>query len=152
MFHAQQNSPLVLKITRVLQACREEVFDAWTNPESMRAWMCPKGASVSLVELDLRVGGGFRIDMHYDNEDTVHTGTYREISPPEKLVFTWVSEQTHYRESLVTIQFLAHGDATELILTQQQLPDEQTVREHSAGWAALAEHLVIFLQKKDTRH
>jgi uncharacterized protein YndB with AHSA1/START domain len=60
---------------------RQEVFEAWTNAESVKQWMCPEGSSVSFVELDVRVGGAFRVDMHVDGVDTIHTGIYREIIP-----------------------------------------------------------------------
>src|SRR5260221_12786589 len=88
-------------------------------------WMCPEGSSVSFVELDVRVGGAFRVDMHVDGADTIHTGIYREIIPPEKLVFTWVSKHTHYLEALVTLAILAHGKATVLILCPTLFPDDE---------------------------
>lgn len=146
MDHTQSDRHHVLKISRIIHAPRQEVFEAWTTAESVKQWMCPEGSSVSFVELDVQVGGAFRIDMHIEGTDMVHTGTYREITPPEKLVFTWVSRHTHYRESLVTIELFAHGETTELVLNQVQLPDEESVERHTAGWTALAEHLAAFLQ------
>src|SRR5215831_9513814 len=118
-----------LKISRRIHAPQQVVFDAWTTADSMKEWMCLEGESASLVELDVRVGGGFRIVMHAGgSEDLVHTGVYREILPPEKLVFTWASLHTHYQASLVTVELQAQGDTTELVLTQQQLPDEEALR------------------------
>ena len=151
MFHAQ--NPLhTLKIRRILPASRQEVFEAWTTAEYVKQWLCPEGSSVSFVELDVRVGGAFRVDMHIGEEDVVHTGVYREILFPEKLVFTWVSEHTHYRESLVTLEFLAHGEATELILLQTQLPDDEATERHTAGWTQLMEHLATVLQERNLAH
>ena len=151
MFHAQ--SPRhTLKIRRILPASRQEVFEAWTTAERVKQWMCPEGSSVSFVELDVRVGGAFRVDMHIDEEDVVHTGVYREILFPEKLVFTWVSKHTHYRESVVTLEFLAHGEATELILLQTQLPDDEAVERHTVGWRQLMEHLAAVLQERNLAH
>jgi uncharacterized protein YndB with AHSA1/START domain len=151
MYHAQRDPGPVLYMTRIIHAPRQEVFEAWTNAERVKHWMCPQGSSVSFVELDVRVGGAFRIDMHIDGTDTVHTGIYREITPPEKLVFTWVSKHTLYRESLVTVEFFARGDTTELVLTQKQLPDEEAVQRHISGWTKLTEHLAASLQKRDWR-
>jgi uncharacterized protein YndB with AHSA1/START domain len=142
MAHAQRDPGYVLKITRIIPAPRQEVFEAWTNAESVKQWMCPEGSSVSFVELDVRVGGAFRVDMQTDGADTIHTGIYREIIPPEKLVFTWVSKYTHYRESLLTLEFLAYGEATELILLQTQLPDDEATERHTVGWTQLIEHLI----------
>jgi uncharacterized protein YndB with AHSA1/START domain len=151
MSQAHDDSPHTLRMTRIIHAPQQEVFDAWTTPASMQQWMCPEGASVALVEVDLRVGGAFRIDMRIAGADTVHTGIYRDIILPEKLVFTWNSIHTHYHASLVTVEFFARGDATELVLTQQQLPDEEAVQKHVAGWANLADHLATFLQQRGFR-
>lgn len=152
MDHTQGDLQHVLKISRIIHAPRKAVFEAWTNAESVKQWMCLEGSSVSFVELDVQVGGAFRIDMHTDGADTVHTGIYREITPPEKLVFTWVSRHTHYRESLVTVELFAHGETTELVLNQMQLPDEEAAERHAAGWTALTEHLAAFLQKRVWGH
>jgi len=105
-----------------------------------------------LIELDVRVGGTFRIEMqHAEEGEMVITGIYREILPPEKLVFTWASKHTQYKDSLVTLDFLARGEATELILLQTQLPDEEAVKLHMAVWPQLLEHLADSLQKSDRR-
>src|ERR1700730_256442 len=100
MHHAQWDPRQVLKITRIINAPRQEVFEAWTNAEQGKHWMCPEGSSVSFAELELGVGGTFRSDMHIDGADLVHPGISREITPPAKLVFTWVLKHTHLRESL----------------------------------------------------
>jgi uncharacterized protein YndB with AHSA1/START domain len=151
MDHTQRDLQHALKISRVIHAPRQEVFEAWTTAESVKQWMCPEGSSVSFVELDVQVGGAFRIDMHTDGADTVPTGIYREITPPEKLVFTWVSRHTHYRESLVTVELFAHGETTELVLNQVRLPDEKAVERHTVGWTQLMDHLTTFLQERSRR-
>jgi uncharacterized protein YndB with AHSA1/START domain len=150
MSHGQSDPRYVLKLTRIIAASPWEVFEAWTTAESVKQWMCPEGASVSFAELDVQVGGAFRIDMHVNGADIVHTGTYREIVPPEKLVFTWLSKHTHYRESLVTLELRARGEATELILLQTQLPDKEAAERHTAGWTQLLERLTASLQKRNT--
>jgi len=140
-----------LKLTRIIPVSQKEVFEAWTTAESMKQWICPEGSSVSFIELDVRVGGAFRIEIqHADEGEMVITGVYREIVPPEKLVFTWNSIHTRYQESLVTLELLARGEATELILLQTQLPDEEAVQQHITGWTPLLELLIASLQKKNT--
>ncbi len=152
MFHAQRDPRHTLKMSRIIPASREEVFEAWTTAESLKQWIGPEDSSVSFIELDVRVGGTFRIEMqHADEGEMVLTGTYREIRPPEKLVFTWVSKHTHFRDSLVTLDFIARGEATELILLQTQLPDEEAVEQHIAGWTHMLERLTDSLQKSDRR-
>jgi uncharacterized protein YndB with AHSA1/START domain len=152
MSQGQRGPQPTLKLTRIIAASREVLFDAWTNVESVKQWMCPEGSSVSLAQLDVRVGGTFRVEMRIGEEDVVHTGVYREIVFPEKLVFTWVSKHTHYRESLVTLEFLARGEATELVLLQTQLPDEEALERHITGWTNLMKHLVSFLQMEASGH
>jgi uncharacterized protein YndB with AHSA1/START domain len=98
--------------------------------------------------VDLRVGGAYRIDMLHDNgaRRMTHTGFYREIRPPEKLVFTWRSEHTQYRDTLVTVELQALGDKTALRLTQTLLLDERAVHQHTRGWTLIIEHLMAYLQ------
>ncbi len=150
MSDTQRDPRHELKIARIIPAPRKEVFEAWTTAESLKEWICPEGSSVSHIELDVRVGGTFRIELqHAEEGEMLITGIYREILPPEKLVFTWVSKHTHYRDSLVTLDFLARGEATELILRQTQLPDEEAVKLHATVWTQLLEHLADFVLKSD---
>lgn len=138
--------PHMLTITRIFTASSQMVFDAWTNAESVRQWMCPEAGSVALAELDVRVGGTFRIEMLVDGVRTVHTGIYREITPLEKLVFTWKSQATQQVATLVTVELRALGDQTELTLTQTRLPDDGAVQRHTRGWTQIMEHLASFVR------
>jgi uncharacterized protein YndB with AHSA1/START domain len=140
-------TPPSLCIVRVLPARPEEVFDAWIDPESLRTWMCPGAMSVSAVEVDARVGGSFRIVMRGAQGDVEHTGRYREIRRPERLVFTWASRITAGRETLVTIELRARADGTELTLTHAELPDDETRRLHQGGWASIVEKLAAQLAR-----
>lgn len=138
-----------LSLTRVLPAGRQEVFDAWTTAASVQQWMCPEAVSIPLVELDVRVGGAFRVDMLIDGAVVTHTGVYREVTPPEKLVFTWTSQNTLHRETLVTVVLHAlSDDRTELRLTQTLLPTDETTRQHTRGWTQILEHLTTYLQMR----
>lgn len=138
-----------LSLTRVLSAGRQEVFDAWTTAANVQQWMCPEGVSIPLVELDVRVGGTFRVDMLIDGAVVTHTGVYREVAPPEKLVFTWTSQNTLDHETLVTVVLYALGDnRTELRLTQTLLPTDETTRQHTRGWTQILDHLTTYLQMR----
>jgi uncharacterized protein YndB with AHSA1/START domain len=131
----------VLRIVRRLPARPEEVFDAWIDAESLRVWMCPGAMRVAAVDVDARVGGQFRIVMRGAQGDVEHTGRYREIRRPERLVFTWMSRNTAGCETLVTIALRAEGMGTELTLTHEDLPDDEARRRHEAGWTSIAEKL-----------
>jgi uncharacterized protein YndB with AHSA1/START domain len=138
-----------LSLIRILAAGRQVVFDAWTTAKSVQQWMCPEAVSIPLVELDVRVGGALRVDMLIDGVVVTHTGVYREVTPPEKLVFTWASQNTLGQETLVTIVLHALGeDRTELRLTQTLLPTEETTQQHARGWTQILGHLTSYLQMR----
>jgi uncharacterized protein YndB with AHSA1/START domain len=121
------------------------VFDAWIDPESVKIWMCPSTLTAATVELDARVGGSFCIVMRDERGDFTHTGEYREIRPPQRLVFTWRSNATHNEETLVTVELFPRGDETELVLTHERLPDEPAVVSHTQGWQGILEKLAMHL-------
>lgn len=80
-------------MTRVFDAPRQRVFDAWTKPELLRRWFGSDGWSVSVAEIDLRPGGSYRYVMHHtDGRQIVLRGEYRDVVPPERLVTTEVFE------------------------------------------------------------
>jgi uncharacterized protein YndB with AHSA1/START domain len=130
-----------LRLSRVIAAPRERVFAAWLDPDILRRFMCPDGAVVPRADVEARVGGGFRIDMRKGDEVWIHTGTYLEISPPERLVFTWQSRETADVPSLVTLVFRERAGGTELVLTQERLPSAHAVIKHTGGWTQILELL-----------
>ncbi len=110
--------------------------------------MCPENTTVAYAALDVRVGGQFRIDMADPDSAVllVHTGEYIEVSPPHRLVFTWISDGTQQQRTLVTIELREHSSGCELTLTHEQLPDASSVERHEKGWGQillkLAHHLI----------
>ena len=134
-----------LTLRRVLPAPPERVFRAWTEPEDVRRWMSPHGPSVAEAEIDLRVGGQFRIVMAGAGMTLEHTGEYHEIDPPRRLVFSWQSPYVGEGGSMVTVELEPHGAGTQLVLTHQQLPPAQ-VERHEGGWSQLFERLEAHLQ------
>ena len=129
-----------LVVERVLPAAPDEVFDAWTTPSRMAAWMSPVGAAEA--EVDLRLGGSFRVVMMEARIE--HTGEYLEIDPPRRLVFTWVSPFTGGESSVVTVELHPHEDGTRMVLTHERLP-ENVVDGHRDGWGTMIERLAGIL-------
>jgi len=134
-----------LVLERVLPATAEEVFAAWTTPERMAEWMSPVGTAEA--EVDLRVGGSFRVVM-VEHDRLEHTGEYLELDPPRRLVFTWVSPYTGPEPSLVTVELHPHDDGTRLVLTHERLP-EDVVDGHRNGWGSMLERLAGILGPKE---
>ena len=142
-------SPRMVLLTCILPAGRQDVFDAWTTAASVQQWMCPEAVSIPLVELDVRVGGAFRVDMLIEGVVVSHTGVYREVTPPEKLVFTWTSANTLDQETLVTVVLrVLSDDRTELRLTQTLLPTDATTEQHTRGWMQILDHLMTYLRAR----
>jgi uncharacterized protein YndB with AHSA1/START domain len=101
---------------------------------------------VSLAELDVRVGGRFRI-VFGGPDGKMHecAGVYKEVVPNRKLVFTWHwPNSTPERVSVVTIVFKDLNGKTELVFTHEQLFDEKARDDHKRGWSASLDKLADF--------
>jgi uncharacterized protein YndB with AHSA1/START domain len=134
-----------LCIERLLAAPRELVFAAWTEPRHLRRWSAPHGFDIPLAEGDLRPGGGWRAAMR-GPDGTEHrlVGTYREILPPERLVFThaWIGEDGRPGpQTLVTVTFEAVGDSTLMRFTQTGFDSRAARDGHGGGWTEAFERL-----------
>jgi len=136
-----------ITVRRDFSATAGELFDAWLDPRAMAIWMRPGGVPRSSVKTDARIGGGFEIVMHAASGDLRHSGVYRAIDRPRRLVFTWISPATHQGETLVTVDFHARPDGTVIVVTHERLPDEAALASHTAGWtdalALLARRLAV---------
>jgi uncharacterized protein YndB with AHSA1/START domain len=98
-------------ITRAFDAPRPVVFDAWTKPEHVARWWDPGRVPLAVCEIDLRPNGAFRF-VNQGPSGAAHpfAGTYREVSPPERLVFT-VRDMPPGAESLGTLVFTERNEA-----------------------------------------
>ena len=136
-----------LALVRKFDAAPGKVWRALTEPEMLKQWMRPDDATkVSTAEIDLRVGGRYRIVMRpAEGEEHDVRGVYREIVPNKKLVYTWAWKSTPERESVVTIELRAAGGGTELTLKHEQFADEPARDRHQQGWNACIASLERFL-------
>jgi len=140
-----------LVVRRVIPASREEVFAAWTDPESIRYWMCPGDTLTAEAHLDPRVGGAFRIVMKSATRAYDHAGEYLVVHPPSKLAFTWISKGTDNQPTIVTVELFARGDECEVVLTHERFPNADAMRQHRGGWSQILERLAEHLQKTGSR-
>lgn len=135
-------------VRRLVPATPAVAFAAWTEPERLRRWSSPEGTSISDVEVDLRVGGAYRILMR-GPEGQPHTafGTYRTIEPPRRLVYTWDWEEKENAvgETVVTVEFHDRGDATEVVITHEGFPGPEPAKGHAQGWESCLNRLEAFL-------
>ena len=139
-----------LSLSRHYPVAPKRLWRAWTDPQALKRWWGPGPEhSVSLAELDVRVGGRFRICFGgADGNEHECAGTYKEVVEPKKLVFTWSwPRTTPERESLVTLLFNAKGAGTELVLRHEQFFDEAARDGHHRGWSAALAHLDAYFRE-----
>lgn len=130
-----------LTVRREIAASAKELFDAWLDPAQLATFMRPGDTKRSNVKLDARVGGAFEVIMHTTSGPAPHTGTYREIDRPRRLVFTWNSESAGSNDSVVTVAFHPVGKSTEIVLTHEGLPSKEEVKWHTEGWTNVLGHI-----------
>ena len=140
------SNPFVARVHRVLSATPAQVFAAWTDVDDLKHWFCPAdGVTVPAADLDVRVGGRFRIVMRDGETDYEYVGEYLEIVPDTRLRFTWIGPSTKGETSVVTLDFEAKDGGTALHLTHEKLPDEKEAQSFERGWgrivATLGDHL-----------
>ncbi len=126
-------------VRRAIAASAEDLFDAWLDPESLTQWMIPPDITHIVPKVNATVGGTFEIVMHHTSLGPVpHRGVYKVIDRPRRLVFTWSSPATHDLETLVTVEFRAgQPRTTEIIITQEGLPDAEAEQKHTRGWTGI---------------
>lgn len=133
-----------LRLSRIIQADSETVFRAWTEPEQLKRWSCPEGLQVADVQVDLRIGGKYRLRME-GPEGQPHTavGVYREIERPKRLVYTWdwLEEDHKLGETLVTVEFNELEGSTEVVLTHELFPSSEAKQGHEEGWTSCLNRL-----------
>jgi uncharacterized protein YndB with AHSA1/START domain len=135
---ALSNAAVVVR--RAIAASAEDLFDAWLDPEALATWMRPGTIRSTVAKIEPRVGGSYEIIMQGQSGPIVHKGVYQQIDRPKRLVFTWASPGTELRDTLVTVDFVAAGPRTEVVVTHEQLP-ESARPSHSKGWTSGLEHL-----------
>jgi uncharacterized protein YndB with AHSA1/START domain len=137
-----------LVITRVFDAPRELVFAAWTTREHLLNWAAPTGFAVVDCDGDLRPGGFWRETMRSpEGREYRNGGTYREILPPEKLVYTFAWEEDGKRghETLVTVVFEDDGGKTKMTFRQATFESVESRDGHRGGWSESLARLAAYL-------
>ena len=136
---------ILFRVERRYERPQERVFRAWTEPDAISRWWCPPGWIPAGVEVDLRAGGAYRIGMQRNSGGPVVSvqGTFLEVEPPRKLTYTWRWENAFEQmpATQVTVQFVADGEGTILILTHGRIPDAAVCLQHRSGWVAALERV-----------
>ena len=135
-----------LVLRRTYPTTRERLFALWTDAASYPRWFGPGDTTIAEATIDARPGGQYRIAMRSaDGEAFTVIGEYRDVRPPERLVFTWTwddADPGDTTNSLVTIELFERGPAsTELVLTHEKLANVESRARHEHGWSLILDQI-----------
>jgi uncharacterized protein YndB with AHSA1/START domain len=128
----ERKSERELEITRIFNGPARLVFEAWTKPELMKQWWAPKSMGVPLrsCEMDVRVGGGYRLEFGKDDAKSfAFFGKYLEVVPPSRLV--WTNEESG--DAPVTTVTFEEKDGKTLLVLHELYPTKAALDEAIAG-------------------
>ncbi len=130
-------------VTRVFDAPRSRVFEAWNRPEHLSRWWGPRGFTLAACELEFRPGGTFRFVMRGpDGLSWPFDGTYMEIVSPERIVFTGTLDGERIP---TTVTFVGRGGKTALVVRQAIPSNPDYARGQKQGWTESLERLAELL-------
>ncbi len=133
---------------RELKASAERVFQAWTDPNQLLQWFRgAPGTKVESAEVDLRVGGRYRIVIRSEDDEFIVFGTYSAVEPPRLLEFTWRWEVSSIEpgETLVRVELKPTDTGTHLRLTHSNFSTERSSQTHDQGWTGVLSTLESYL-------
>jgi uncharacterized protein YndB with AHSA1/START domain len=112
----ERKSERELVVTRTINGPARIVFEAWTKPELFKRWWVPKSAGLSLLscEMDVRVGGKYRLVFSHGGSEMAFYGRYIEVTPHSRLV--WTNEEGGDAGQVTTVTFEEQGGKTLLVL------------------------------------
>jgi uncharacterized protein YndB with AHSA1/START domain len=152
MFMAAGPDELILHLERVMPAPRPLVFRMYTERDQLARWWGPRGFTAPRIELDLRVGGSYRIAMQPPDGDRFFlSGEFRHVDPPARLAYTfrWKPPDPDDLETIVAISFGDLGNSTELIVEQGPFATEARRALHEQGWTESFDRLHEVLTNQD---
>lgn len=120
-----------------LAAPRERIFRALSEPAVLVKWWGPSGFTTPETDVQLTVGGGYRLLMQPPDGEPFHlAGEFLEIDPPRRLAYTfrWEEPDPDDRETVVTLTLDSLGDATRLSLSQGVFATDARLALHRSGW------------------
>ena len=138
-----------LVLSRMINAPRELVFEAWSHPKHLVRWWGPNDFTLPYCEQDFRVGGKYRFCMRApDGSDHWVRGEYTHINAPSRLVFTWLREDDEgdiWCDTVVEITLEQRGTSTLLTLNQTTFATVPHCEEHGVGWNECLDRLAQFI-------
>ena len=124
-------SDLELVVTRTVNGPAHIVFEAWTNPELFKRWWVPKSFGLDLLscEMDVRVGGQYRLVFPFEDSTMEFFGTYTEVTPNSRLV--WTNDEGD-GQTVTTVTF-EERDGKTLVVMHDHYPSKEAVDSGSTN-------------------
>jgi uncharacterized protein YndB with AHSA1/START domain len=133
-------------IRRLFQATPERLFNAWTDPAELKRWWGPASVICIVAEIDLRVGGAYRIGNQFPDGAVVWiSGEFEYIERPWKLVYTWRLGSEADSDERVTVVFTRRPGGAEIEVTHERIADPARRDRHEQGWIGCLEGLRDYL-------
>lgn len=141
------HSPTTLVLRKKIHARIETVFAAWTQPEHLKCWWGPHDVECIAAEIDLRVGGRYRLANQFPDGKVIWiAGEFEQIESPYLLVYSWNLEALGPASpERVTVHFQPLGNSTEVTVTHERISDEKIRAGHEQGWSACLDGLAEYL-------
>jgi uncharacterized protein YndB with AHSA1/START domain len=139
---------VTLVVRKTIRASAEALFDAWTEPERLMKWWGPQSVVCIAAEVDLRVGGRYRIANQFpDGKILWIAGAFETIERPHKLVYTWAIEPAAGASERVTVVFVPRGEGgdSEVIVTHERIANAAARDMHEQGWRGCLDGLAQYL-------
>ncbi len=140
---AERKSDRELVASRIINGPSNLVFEAWVKPELFKKWWIPKSAPITLVscEMDVRVGGTYRLVLSMDSQSMEFFGKYLEVTPYSRLV--WTNEEGGESAAVITTVTFKEMHGTTLVTVHDLYPSKEALDEAIAteSTGALPEQL-----------
>lgn len=129
--HVERTAECELVVTRIVNAPARLVFKAWTAPELFRRWWVPQSYGLNLLscDMDVRVGGQYRLVFRHEDSTMAFFGTYLEVTPHARLV--WTNEEGDAGQTVTTVTFEEHAGKTKLVV-HDRYPSREALESGSA--------------------
>jgi uncharacterized protein YndB with AHSA1/START domain len=140
-----------LVLTRIIDAPRDKVYRAWTDPKLLPRWFAPRPWTISAVDIDVRAGGASRVTMRDpDGNDYPNEGIYLEVVPNQKLVFTdaytagWTPSEKPFFTAVITFEDAGNGKTKYTAIARHWRAEDKEAHEKMGfheGWGQVATQL-----------
>ena len=148
------------RTSRVIQAPREALYRAFTEPKALEAWLVPGEMTGQIHAFDARVGGGYRMSLFYPSSEPAgrgktagredrYTAQFVELTPPSRIVQTITfdsADPAFSGEMRMVVSLEAKGDGTEVTIVFENIPPGIRPEDNDAGTRSSLEKLARYVE------